>query len=304
MLLVDKPAGPTSHDVVAGLRRATGQPRVGHTGTLDPPATGLLVVLLGAATRLAAYVPAAPKTYEGTFRLGVTTLTDDLTGDVQHRHEGSLPTGERVREEAARLTGRGWQIPPAISARQVGGRRLYRAARKGIKLPAPPSPIEVRDLEIAPTLDTALWSFTVSVSSGTYVRGLVRDLGAALGCGAAVASLRRTRIGSLDVADAVDADGRLEGLQGRLIGLDAIPLDLPSVTLPDEAAAGFRHGRLSPTEAPDGPVSVRDGLGALLGIGAATGGRLGPRVVLERSRRLPSVAGVGAAVITSGRSSS
>jgi tRNA pseudouridine55 synthase len=304
MLLVDKHAGPTSHDVVAAIRRATGQTRVGHTGTLDPPATGLLVVLLGVATRLAAYVPSAPKTYEGTFRLGVTTLTDDLTGEVVARHAGPPPVQDRVREEAARLVGRGWQIPPAVSARHVGGRRLYRAAQKGIKLPAPPSEIEVRDLEIVPTPEDGVWSFAVSVSSGTYVRGLVRDLGAALGCGAAVATLRRTRIGPIDVVDAVEGVGRLEGLGERIVPVDAIPLGLPSVTVAEQDARGFRHGRISATSAPDGPVAVRDDLGKLLGIGRATSGRLGPRVVLDRAGCSPSVAGSVAPVITSARSSS
>jgi len=295
MLLIDKPAGPTSHDVVDRLRRVTGQTRIGHTGTLDPPATGLLILLLGTATRLATYLPSAPKRYEGSFRLGVTTLSDDLAEPVLERHEGALPADAAVRAESAKLVGRGWQSPPSISARHVAGRRLYRAARRGVLLSAPAREIEVDQFDVMPSSETGLWTFESSVSSGTYVRALVRDLGAALGCGAAVASLRRTGIGALDVADAVPVD-RVEGLAKALTPIDRLPLSVPSTALDAQAADGFRHGRIFESILPEGTVAVRDGEGALIGIGEVAGGRLKPRVVL--------VAGGEAAVITSARSSS
>jgi len=295
MLLIDKPAGPTSHDVVSLVRRATGQSRIGHTGTLDPPATGLLILVLGAATRLATYLPSAPKRYEGSFRLGVSTLSDDLAEPVAARHEGALPDETAVRGEAAKLVGRSWQSPPSISARQVSGRRLYRAARRGVPLSAPPREIEVERFDVTPTSETGLWTFESSVSSGTYVRALVRDLGAALGCGAAVASLRRTGIGGLEVADAVPA-GRVEQLVDAVTPIDHLPLSIPSISVDARATEGFRHGRIYDFDLQDGAVAVRDGEGALLGIGEVAGGRLRPRVVL--------VAGGDAAVITSGRSSS
>jgi len=303
MLLVDKPAGPTSHDVVAAIRRATGQSRAGHTGTLDPPATGLLVLLLGAATRLAAYVPAAPKVYAGTFRLGVTTLTDDLSEPVTAQHQGPLPPDGCVREEAARFVGSGRQIPPSISARHVAGRRLYRAARKGVRIDAPDSAIHVERFDVEPGEDAGSWRFEASVSTGTYIRAIVRDLGAALGCGAAVASLRRTRIGPLDVGSAAGTI-RLEELEAAMVPLDAIPLDLPSTVLSADHSRGFVHGRTADTDRPDGPVAVRDAEGALLGIGEAAARRLAPRVVLDRSTPAALVAGRRAAVITSARSSS
>ena len=288
MLLVDKPAGPTSHDVVARIRRLTGQPRAGHTGTLDPPATGLLVVLLGRATRLAGYVPSAPKNYVGTLQLGISTLTDDLTAPASERHEGALPDAGQVRAAAAALVGSGWQVPPRVSARRVGGKRLYRAARQGEALEAPPAAIDVLRFEVVPTAEAGVWTFDASVSAGTYVRGLVRDMGASLGCGAAVASLRRTGIGSLDVADAVAGDDP-DRLRDAFVPLDEVPLGGSSVLLGADAAAGFRHGRKTDTDRPDGLVAARDERGALLGIGWVESGALAPRVVLEApsSGRLP-----------------
>jgi tRNA pseudouridine55 synthase len=133
LLPIDKPAGPTSHDLVARVRWATGAARVGHTGTLDPGATGLLLLLLGHATRLARFVPDAPKTYRGVLALGVATTSDDLSGDVVRRHQGPLPSADVIRAVAASRLGRQMQVPPAFSARHVGGTRLYRLARRGVR---------------------------------------------------------------------------------------------------------------------------------------------------------------------------
>ena len=296
LLLVDKPEGPTSHDMVAAVRRATGERRVGHTGTLDPPATGLLVLLLGAATRLAPYVPHEPKSYSGTFRLGLTTTTDDLTGEVVSRGAEVPADAERVRREALRLVGASWQLPPAVSAKRVAGQRLYRAARRGVALAAPPARIQVSRFVAEPTEDPATWTFEAIVSSGTFIRALVRDLGASLGCGAAVASLRRTGIGPFDVGAALD--GRLvrEGLDvlaSRLVPVDALPLTGPDVTLGDEDAAAFRHGRRLEGAAAgevDGVVAVRNRRGELLGMGTASSGAIAPRMVLARPPRLPVAA--------------
>jgi tRNA pseudouridine55 synthase len=307
LLLVDKPEGPTSHDVVTAVRRATGERRIGHTGTLDPPATGLLVLLLGAATRLAPYVPHEPKSYTGTFRLGVTTTTDDLAGDVVSQSAGPPAHAERVRAEAHRMVGTSWQVPPAISAKRVAGQRLYRAARRGVALTAAPARIDVARFVVAPTEDPATWCFEATVSSGTFIRGLVRDLGASLGCGAAVASLRRTRIGPFEVARALD--GRLvrEGARvpaSAIVPVDFLPLAAAVVTLDDENATAFRHGRKldGPTVgAADGVVAVRNRRGELLGMGTASQGALAPRMVLSRRT---AVAGRGAGVISSTRSTS
>jgi len=212
LLLLDKPPGPTSHDIVDRVRRATHTRRVGHAGTLDPPATGLLVAVLGRATRLVRFLPDAPKGYSGTFRLGVTTATDDLTGATLTRHDGPLPAHEQVVSAAARFVGSLLQTPPSISARSVGGKRLYRLARRGRAVTAPAVRVQVERLEIEPLAEPGLYAFSAEVSAGTYVRSLVRDLGWALECGAAVDTLRRTRIGPLGVEDAllVSPDGPID----------------------------------------------------------------------------------------------
>jgi tRNA pseudouridine55 synthase len=290
LLPIDKPAGPTSHDLVASVRAATGA-RVGHTGTLDPPATGLLLLVLGAATRLARFLPDAPKTYEGMLKLGVTTTTDDLAGDVLCRHDGTLPSADAVRSAGATLLGRQQQVPPAFSARQVGGTRMYRLARRGVVVDAPASVVWVERFDLAPTDQPALWTYLMVVSTGTYVRAVIRDLGLALGCGAAVSSLRRTTIGPLRVEDALSLPGDRSSwdaaLRGRLIPLDAMPLHLPAIALvsPGDALRFAAGGVVSVAGAhlqEASLVAVRDDGGRLLGVGDASLGTLRPRVVLPR----------------------
>ncbi len=291
LLPIDKPAGPTSHDVVARVRAATGSRRVGHTGTLDPSATGLLLLVLGRATRLARFVPQAPKTYQGVLALGVTTTTDDLAGDVVNRHEGALPGAQAVLAAAAQRVGRQLQVPPAFSARQVGGTRMYRLARRGVVVDAPATEIVVERLVLAPTDAPDLWTYEMVVSAGTYVRALVRDLGLALGCGAAVASLRRTAIGPLHVDDALslptEKTALCDAVRGRLIPIDAMPLDLPSVALDSPLdATRFAAGGVVTIDAAhvqDSTLAaVRDDLGRLLGVGHKGEGTLRPRMVLPR----------------------
>jgi tRNA pseudouridine55 synthase len=288
LLPIDKPAGPTSHDIVASVRAWTGA-RAGHTGTLDPPATGLLLLVLGCATRLARFLPDAPKTYEGILTLGITTTTDDVAGDVVRRHEGPLPGADAVIGAAASQLGRRFQVPPAYSARQVGGTRMYRLARRGVVVDAPASEVSIERFELAPTDAPDRWTYLMVVSAGTYVRAVVRDLGSALGCGAAVASLRRTAIGPLHVASAVtvprERSSWVDAFRSGLIPLDAMPLDLPSIALSSAADAHrFVAGGFVPIDAADlrvaSPVAVRDGGGRLLGVGHASQGTVRPRVVL------------------------
>ena len=295
LLAIDKPAGPTSHDVVARVRAATGCARVGHTGTLDPPATGLLVLLLGRATRLARFVPSEPKSYEGEIVFGLTTATDDASGEIVRRHEGPPPAAEAVRAAAESRLGRHLQVPPAFSARHVDGTRLYRMARRGVPVEARATPVLVDALDLTPTPEPDRWRYRVRVSAGTYVRALARDLGVALGCGAIVASLRRTAIGTLRVDEALplvpEGAGLRARLQARLVPIDAIPLGIDSVVLDSELdAARFAAG--TPVEHPDAPsptgeVAVRDGSGALLGVGLLDGPVLRPRVVLVPRAALP-----------------
>ncbi len=288
LLLVDKPSGPTSHDVVDRVRRVSGERRVGHAGTLDPAATGLLPVALGRATRLIRFLPASPKAYEGTLRLGISTTTDDLEGKPLARHEGAPPSAEEVLRAASGFRGRMLQIPPGVSARRVGGQRLYRLARRGAKVDAPPAEIEVLRFDLSREADDLTWRFVAEVSAGTYVRALARDLGAALGCGAAVASLRRIAIGPLRVESAISLEGLessgREGLERAVVPLDRMPLEAPAVALEGDAAcARFRAGIAvpSPPGAPDeGIVAVVSPAGEMLGIGSAGGGVVRPKVVL------------------------
>lgn len=290
LLLVDKPTGPTSHDVVDAVRRIAGARKVGHAGTLDPPASGLLPLALGGATRLLRFLPHSPKVYEGTIELGVTTATDDLSGDVIGRHGGPLPGPAAVAAAASTFRGAMSQKPPAYSARKVGGERMYRLARRGERVEAPPSEITVHRFELAPGGGPASWRFVTEVSGGTYVRALARDLGALLGCGAALASLRRISIGPLGLDQAVPL-GRLEEggvtvLQAAVWPLEAIPLSIPDAVLPDDdSCSRFAAGRSIPTPGglgATGPARVLSSRSSLLGVGEICGEVLQPRVVLRR----------------------
>jgi tRNA pseudouridine55 synthase len=290
LLLLDKQPGPTSHDLVLCVRRATGQPRVGHAGTLDPLASGLLPVLLGRATRLAQFLPRSPKLYTGSFRLGLTSSTDDIRGTVLQRHEGPLPRSDAVREAARALLGPSAQVPPTVSARHVGGVRLYQLARRGLQVQAKASPIEVFRFELGHGDNEESYDFEVEVSGGTYVRALVRDLGARLGCGAVLASLCRTRIGPLELGRALRIEPHADGdaILAALVPLEKIPLQPPALSLGSaEEARQFCQGRavpVSPGESAAGARAVLAPGGELLGIGELETGRLLPRVVLAASR--------------------
>ena len=203
LLLVDKPAGITSHDAVQVVRRAYDQSSVGHLGTLDPFATGLLVMLLGRTTRLATFIDGDPKVYEAVVAFGTETNTDDLTGDVVRT--APVPSEQDVRAAVAALTGEIQQIPPAFSAKQIDGKRAYVSARKGEQLELKPVTVKVFDWKID-SFSGAELRATISCSGGTYIRSLARDLGRATGSAAHLAALRRTRSGDFDVANAVSLD--------------------------------------------------------------------------------------------------
>ncbi len=270
--------------MVARIRRATGQRRAGHTGTLDPPASGLLLIALGRATRLIRFLPEAPKVYEGTIELGVTTETDDLAGSVLSRTPGPLPAFEEVRDAARGLLGKQLQTPPSISAKKVRGERLYRKARRGEAVEAPPAEIEVFELDLREGEREGSLVFRVSVSKGTYVRALARDLGARLGCGGALATLRRTSIGPFDVTAAIappTAEAGFAVSPAEIIPLDRLPLTLPTHRIDASGVERFAHGGALP--APEGGAGwVRvEGPGAhILGVGEFHEGTLTPRVVL------------------------
>jgi tRNA pseudouridine55 synthase len=202
LVVVDKPAGLTSHDVVARIRRLAGTHRVGHAGTLDPMATGVLVVGVERATRLLTYLLGADKEYLGTIRLGVTTITDDAQGAVLQRVDATCLDIVSIRAAAARLTGEILQVPSAVSAVKVDGRRAYARVRSGEAVELAARPVTVTAFEVlarreardegVPVVDLDV---RVVCSSGTYVRALARDLGGALGVGGSLTALRRTRVG-------------------------------------------------------------------------------------------------------------
>ena len=289
LLLLDKPSGPTSHDVIDRVRAATGERRVGHAGTLDPLASGLLPTVLGRATRLVRYLPTSPKSYSGTLRLGLTTRTDDAAGEVLSHHAGALPAVDRVLRASAALEGDSLQHPPEVSARKVGGRRMYRLSRRGVAVEAEPRAVSVYRFGIGPLPeDPAAFSFEADVSGGTYVRALVRDLGRALGCGAIVTSLRRVAIGPMRPSPGLvfDASGRIDPdrLRLELMPLEDLPIEAPRLPLVHETAAKrFLAGTAVPLDEPlpgSGPHRVLDVRGRLIGIGEVREGALLPRVVL------------------------
>jgi tRNA pseudouridine55 synthase len=288
LLLLDKPGGPTSHDLVMAVRRATGQRRVGHSGTLDPMASGLLPLVLGGATRLVRFLPHEPKLYVGSLELGRTSDSDDVTGEILTRHEGPLPGAREVLAAAEELEGTSLQMPPAISARKVGGERLYKRARRGLATEAKPKEVRVPRFRLRRTEDAAVWRFEAEVSAGTYIRALARDLGSRLGCGGLLASLRRTRIGpmSVETALAVGPDGTLDAtaVRASLISPESMPLVPPPLRLADpEDAERLAHGRTiraEPGGQPDGLFRVLTPAGRLLGIVESHEDQVRPKLIL------------------------
>jgi tRNA pseudouridine55 synthase len=284
-VLVDKPAGLTSHDIVQQVRRKLGTRAVGHTGTLDPFATGLLLLLVGRATRLAQFLEGQPKTYLATACLGVRTTTDDLTGQVIGNSEpdGSLPAPQ-VHHALAQLEGAQLQQPPQYSAKHVGGERSYRKARRGESVDLADVSVTVYGIELVQYHPPHV-SFRARVSTGTYIRALARDLGERLGVGAHLTELRREAIGPLRVEDAMP----LERVGPESL-LSAVTLlgHLPSVELDEAGRKDVAHGRAVVDGVEAGmrgsgeAVALLEG-GNLIAVARAEDGWLRPTVVLEVS---------------------
>lgn len=203
LLLVDKPAGITSHDVVQVVRRVYGEPSIGHLGTLDPFATGLLVLLVGRVTRLATFIETEPKVYDATIRFGAETDTDDCTGAVTR--EAPLPSPGSARDAMSLFTGAIEQIPPAFSAKSVNGARAYDAARRGKPILLLPVGVTVHEWIVTNERPDEI-DVTIACGTGTYVRALARDLGRSIGSAAHLASLRRSRCGPFDISEAATLD--------------------------------------------------------------------------------------------------
>lgn len=258
LLLVDKPAGMTSHDVVARVRRWSGERRIGHAGTLDPLATGVLLLLLGRATRLTPYLMGETKRYVAGIRLGITTTTDDAEGEIVSRAPVTVDEAT-VRATLLSFLGEQEQIPPAFSAIKQDGVPLYRKARRGEAVSAPPRKVTFYALELrAWTPPDAL--VEVTCSAGTYIRSLARDLGARLGCGGHVVTLRRLAVGRFGVEAALPLE-RVEALArtGTLETALLVPAEalahFPPFTLNEDQARAVRHGMRVPLpHAPEAPV--------------------------------------------------
>jgi len=294
ILVVDKPSGITSHDVVRKVRRLAKTRRVGHAGTLDPMATGVLVIGIGTATRMLGYIGGSDKDYEGTIRLGVSTVSDDADGDVTGRTDPSEVTMEAVEEAVASLSGEILQVPSKVSAIKIAGRRAYSRMRKGEDVELEARPVTVSAFSVLSIERGDGWldlDVFVSVSSGTYIRALARDLGAALGVGGHLTALRRTRTGSFEIKKAKT----LEDLAKRVDAGKSLPI----LTLAEAARMVFPHRKVTandrdhlvhgrrvsrakgdgePTE--EHPIALIGPRGAVVALAKADGRSLRPTVVL------------------------
>lgn len=298
VLVVDKPVGPTSHDVVQTVRRAAGQKRVGHTGTLDPGATGVLVVCLGRATKLVQYLQAGHKTYAAQMVLGVVTTSQDADGEVVSRTSAAGLDEQRVCEALTRFQGPIEQIPPMVSAVRVGGQRLHELARRGEEVEREARRVMIHDLildayDAQTDPDHPRVSFLVTCSAGTYVRTLAHDIGELLGVGASLTSLRRVANGPFGVDDATDLETvRAAGERGELAGLllspeAAVLRALPSVAIDDaDLALGLSQGKPAlDAQGREGTYAVTFG-DRLLGIYRDRGDRARSELVWTRPEEL------------------
>ena len=279
LLLVDKPAGMTSHDVVLAARRAFHESRIGHAGTLDPFATGLLVLLLGRATRLLPHLDGVPKEYEATIVLGVETDTDDLEGTTLRTAEP--PGDESIAAAIAQLTGPLEQVPPAYSAKRVAGRRAYEAARAGETMTLEPSRVEVFEWRDVVRDGTTLRA-TISCGGGTYIRSLARDLGRLTGSAAHLGALRRVRSGPFRVDQAASLDALRDGAATLRPALDALPT-IPHVRLSPEDAERILRGIGVPRDGDASRAALVDSRsGALIAFAEGVGAIWQPRVVMRK----------------------
>jgi tRNA pseudouridine55 synthase len=300
VLVIDKPAGPTSHDVVARVRRAAGVRRIGHTGTLDPLASGVLPLVVGPATRLARFFSGADKAYDAWLRLGVATDTYDALGEVTARTPvppGGFADRSGVERVLENFRGAFLQPPPPFSAKKVAGVRAYALARAAREVLLPPVPVVTRELTLL-RLEPARLQLRIVCSAGFYVRALAQAIGALLGCGAHLEALRRTRSGEFDLSAAVPLEQAEEAgpaVAERLVPTSALLSGLPGVRLTERGLQRVTHGSplgaadlavMPDAEAlrmagPDRPFRLLDGSGRLVALGApGSGAILHPIVVL------------------------
>ncbi len=298
LLIVDKPGGMSSHDVVARARRILREKRIGHAGTLDPLATGVLVLCVGQATRLSEYLLGEDKAYEGVIRLGQRTTTDDAEGEVIEARAVPPITPERLRQLEAQFTGAIAQTPPQFSAIQKGGQRAYALARQGRSVELEPRQVTVYELRLMPSdskeaAEVGHLRILVRCSGGTYIRALARDIGEALGCGGHLIALRRTQAGRFTLADAVTLE-RIEAAANAgtaaalLLPMDRAVADWPAAYLSDDDARRLRMGQAialptaaAPRAAHAPGVRVYDSRRAFIAIAHWDGMKLKPAKVFN-----------------------
>ena len=273
VLVVDKPSGCTSHDVVDQVRRKLGTRKVGHAGTLDPDATGVLVLGIGKGTKLLQFVTGTDKKYVGSVVFGTTTDSLDSTGEVLETFEMS-PTIDQVVEASKQFVGAIEQIPPMVSAVKIDGKRLHELAREGIEVDRPPRPVTIHDLQIEATEDPLVFRMSVHCSSGTYIRTLAADLGTALGGGAHLRGLRRTAVGRFtdEIAASVE--------EAELRPLAEMLSHLPTMQVDEAVAAQVKNGRNLGESSGSGQLAIVDGEGELLAVYESRDGQFRPVKVL------------------------
>lgn len=270
VVVVDKPDGPTSQQAVSRVKRMLGVRKAGHTGTLDPFATGVLVVCVGRATKLATWLSGADKEYLADVVFGVATDTLDRTGTVTQELDASALERERLEEKLHHFRGEIEQLPPMFSAVHVNGKRLHELAREGKEVERPPRQVIIHELELVSFAHGRAW-LRVRCSKGTYIRTLAADLGQALGVGAHVAELRRTASDPFTIEQAVPLD---QVGPEDLVGIDDVKLPMPDALLDARDAQGVRHGRPPRIDVEPGLVALRDEDGVLLAVAQSHGDRL------------------------------
>lgn len=286
VLVIDKPAGMTSHDVVAIVRRSTGQRKAGHTGTLDPDATGVLVVCLGRATRLVRFLQAGEKTYAARMVLGLATSTQDASGEPTFEADASNVTEVDLCEALSAMVGEIDQIPPMVSAIKIDGERLHAKARRGEVVEREPRRVTIHSMVLDDWVpgSRAEAAFLVTCSAGTYVRTIAHDVGESLGVGGSLLSLRRTGNGRFSQEEAIDLE-RLqqagEHLDGLLIPMDRAVAGMPLVEVDAAAALAITQGKSGPDHGIDGPhAAMHDG--QVVAILVDRDGECRPEVVLRQ----------------------
>ena len=272
IVIVDKPQGWTSQDVTARLRRVFNTRRIGHGGTLDPMATGVLPVFVGRATRGVEFFEHAEKTYETVLRLGLTTDTEDITCTVLSEQDAFV-TGEQLEEALANFRGEILQVPPMYSALKVNGRKLYDLARKGVEVERKPRPVTIHELALL-GMEAEGIRLRVRCSKGTYIRTLCKDIGEALGCGGCMAALRRVQAGEYTVAESVPLETLLtaQDPEPYLRPVDSMFRNYPAVTLSEKQEARCRNGNSFSTTLPEDTYRVYSPKGEFLALSKVNDG--------------------------------